>query len=284
MLQESNIERFYVGRKEWVPKMEPTELFRRNYYMIILSVGQSALYYPNRRILLDGTYLIVTNPRLPFGTEIIDENHSGYVCLFPEDFISQVAYSRSVLRSPLFNLACPPVVKLSEQKAERIKQIFEEMILLDESDYIFKEERQLVYIQQIIHEILQIPSSESLTLPNSSSYRIVMRFYDLMEEQFPVNTQTMPLRLKTPQDFADALFIHRNSLNRAVKEVVGQPVSAIITDRIVAEARSLLRFSDWNVVDIAHMLGFSSTSYFCMVFKKIAGMSPMAFRNLWEKK
>lgn len=283
MLESVVFERFYVRRKGWVPKMGPTELFRRNHYMIILSEGQSAIYYPNRRILLDGTSLIITNPRIPFGSEILADHHSGYVCLFTEDFISQVAYSRSMLRSPLFNMTYPPVVKLSEQTAERIKQIFEEMITLDKSDYIYKEERQLIYVQQIIHEILQQPYDEPLNALSSSSYRIVMRFYNLMEEQFPIKSDSASLMLKTPQDYADALCIHRNTLNRAIKNIIGKTTIAVITDRIIAEARSLLRFSDYSTNDIAFMLGFSSTSYFCSYFRNITGMSPMEFKSKCNK-
>ena len=88
-----------------------------------------------------------------------------------------------------------------------------------------------------------------------------------------------PLRLRTAQDFAESLSVHINYLNRAVKEVTGKPTSVQITERITAEAKALLLYTDWSVADIAYGLGFEYPTYFNNYFKRVTGVTPNSLRK-----
>ena len=52
----------------------------------------------------------------------------------------------------------------------------------------------------------------------------------------------------------------------------------------IDEARSLLRETDLSVTEIAAMLGFSELKYFCALFKRLVGVTPMTYRSKKEKK
>jgi len=58
-----------------------------------------------------------------------------------------------------------------------------------------------------------------------------------------------------------------------------KPPSQIIQDRIIVEAKRLLRFTDRSVKEISFELGFEDVAYFSNFFKKNAGISPSDFRN-----
>jgi AraC-like DNA-binding protein len=103
-------------------------------------------------------------------------------------------------------------------------------------------------------------------------------FLELLERQFPVENLNVPLRLKTAQDYANGLSIHVNYLNRTVKEVTGKSTTAHIAERVVAEAITLLQYTDWSVADIAYALGFEYPNYFSNFFKKMTGNIPKAYR------
>ncbi|MEL7486384.1 MAG: helix-turn-helix domain-containing protein [Pseudomonadota bacterium] len=57
------------------------------------------------------------------------------------------------------------------------------------------------------------------------------------------------------------------------------PYQFILNERIV-EAKRLLRDTNWSLADIAIAVGFSSQSHFATAFKKIAGLTPLAYRRL----
>lgn len=54
----------------------------------------------------------------------------------------------------------------------------------------------------------------------------------------------------------------------------------IINERIVLEAKRMLRYLPLRVKEISRDLGFEDPSYFNKFFKKITGMTPVDFREL----
>lgn len=70
-----------------------------------------------------------------------------------------------------------------------------------------------------------------------------------------------------------------NSLNRAVKEVTGKTTTLIIGERILQEAKIMLKQSDLSISEISYMLGFSEASHFNKFFKNAVGETPSLFRE-----
>jgi AraC-like DNA-binding protein len=84
--------------------------------------------------------------------------------------------------------------------------------------------------------------------------------------------------LLTPAHFADLLHVHVNHLNSVVKKYSGKTTREIIHERIVAEAKTLLRNTNWNIAEIAYALGFEYPSHFNKYFKQFAVVTPVEFR------
>jgi AraC family transcriptional activator of pobA len=53
-----------------------------------------------------------------------------------------------------------------------------------------------------------------------------------------------------------------------------------IAERVITEAKALLRHTDWSINDIAYALGFEYPSYFNNFFKKHTGTNPKSIREL----
>ena len=115
--------------------------------------------------------------------------------------------------------------------------------------------------------------------PKNGAARITNLFLDLLERQFPIDSTAKPLKFRTAQDFAQSLSVHINYLNRSVKEITGKPTSVLIAERIAAEAKALLLFTDWSVADIAYGLGFEYPTYFNNYFKRLTGLTPNSLRK-----
>ena len=73
--------------------------------------------------------------------------------------------------------------------------------------------------------------------------------------------------------------MHVNHLNRAVKEITEKTTSNIIAERILQEAKIMLKHSEWNVSEIANALGFTEVSHFNSFFKNKVQTSPLKYRN-----
>ena len=63
------------------------------------------------------------------------------------------------------------------------------------------------------------------------------------------------------------------------REETGQTPALYITATKVERAKQELERTDQSVTDIAYNLGWSSGNYFCTVFKKLTGLSPLQYRK-----
>lgn len=79
--------------------------------------------------------------------------------------------------------------------------------------------------------------------------------------------------------YADALSVPAATLSRALTTVTGRATKELITDRVMLEARRLLRFTPLSVGEVAHRVGFADPLYFSRAFKRATGEAPQAFRE-----
>ena len=86
--------------------------------------------------------------------------------------------------------------------------------------------------------------------------------------------------LHTVQDYADLLHVSSKTLSNSVLECSGKTPLTFINDRILLEARRLLRFTGLMVKEIAFGLGYDDPSYFVKFFKRQVGLLPSDFREM----
>jgi|SRR6185312_24472 len=252
---------------------------RRDFYKIGLTTGSMAVYHGDKLFEINGTVLFFVNPNIPHSIIRQPKKRTGYACLFTEAFITSRERKELLKNSPLFNVNASPIIPLNKEQAQFMTNIFQKMLSVHSSNYDHKNELLKSCIELIIHEAVRMqPSKNGLHSINGAS-RITNLFMDLLERQFPIDSTAAPLRLRTAQDFAGSLSVHINYLNRAVKEITGKPTSAHIADRITAEAKALLLYTDWSVADIAYGLGFEYPTYFNNYFKRVTGITPNSLRR-----
>ncbi len=83
----------------------------------------------------------------------------------------------------------------------------------------------------------------------------------------------------TINDLAGAICISPTYLSRIFKQETGVSVSEYIRQRKIDLAKNLLRFSSYDLVDIANMLSYSSQSHFIQQFHSQVGMTPKTYRD-----
>jgi len=251
---------------------------RKDFYKICLTTGKSVIHYADRSFETEGTILFFGNPHIPYSWETISRSYVGYTCLFSEEFLKTSDRSEGLLQSPLFKIGGTPVLKIDHQQREFLNTIFLKMIEEQQSEYTYKDDLIRNYIHLIIHEALKLQPSENFDQHKNAASRLTSVFLDLLERQFPIESDDHPLQLKTAQDYAKNLNVHVNHLNRSVKEVTGKSTTSHIAERIITEAKALLQHTSWTVAEIAYALGFEYPTYFNNYFKRMTGIAPSFLR------
>lgn len=250
---------------------------RKGFYKICLFTGEAMIEYADRGIHIKGSSLFFGTPHIPYSWENIHKE-KAYSAIFTEEFLKTNNNSESLQQSPLFKIGGTPVFHLTEMQSKPIVEIFERMIAAYHTDYIYKNDLTRNYINLIIHEALQLHPPENVSQPKRAAERVAAMFLELLERQFPVESPANPLKLKTANDFGQALAIHVNHLNHAVKGVTGKSTTSHISERIVTEAKTLLRHTNWSIAEVGYALGFEYPTYFNNYIKRLTGVTPTKFR------
>lgn len=252
---------------------------RRDFYKISLIRGTNRYHYADKSVEIAGTTLMFFNPQVPYTWESLSDDITGYFCIFTESFFTEKIKGR-LNDLPMFANGGKPTYFLTAEQDAEVSAIFSKMLEEIDSDYAYKYDLLRNYITELTHYALKRQPSEMLYQHPDANSRITAVFTELLERQFPIETTAQRFTLRSAKDFAQQLSIHVNHLNRAIKETTGKTTTHYITERIVAEAKALLRHTDWNISEISYCLGFEEAAHFNNFFKKQTEQTPGYFRNV----
>ncbi len=127
--------------------------------------------------------------------------------------------------------------------------------------------KSLLIILERIHR-----SDGNTHLQFSSHYELQFAKYkELIEENYQKSLSV--------SDYAELLNISSKTLTTITKNIVDKPASQLIAERVILEAKRLLRFTSLQIGEIAFKIGFEDASYFVKYFKRFVGISPKMYRD-----
>ena len=179
---------------------------------------------------------------------------------------------------PIFQADVYPVFQLTQEEVTAIELIFNKIHQEINSDYVYKYDLIRNYVAELIHIGQKLQPVTALYSKHNSAARVSSLFLELLERQFPIESPRQRLELKSAKDFATRLSIHVNHLNKVLKENTGKTTTELISERLIHEAKILLKETDWNISEIAFSLGFEELAHFSNFFKKQTTLSPVSFR------
>jgi AraC family transcriptional regulator, transcriptional activator of pobA len=202
----------------------------------------------------------------------------GIYVTFSENLLSDDAAILHLLKNmPLFSLDNRATLLLTPEETELILNLFlalenEAKTLRKDSAEVFKAWLHLLLLHcKRLNEERGGPLSISPTM--SLQIAVVKNFQDLIEKNLT------DAKYKTVAEFADVLSVHPNHLNVLCKQMTGKTAHEILQDRIIAEAKILLKNGQISQKEIAYQLGFDTPNYFSSYFKKHTGVSPSVFKE-----
>src|SRR5688572_6751400 len=258
-------------------KGQPVKYSRREFYKVTLIRGKNIYHYAEKSLEVDGSTLIFFNPRVPYTWQPVTGELTGFFCIFREGFFNG-SMRGSINELPMFAPGGKPAYVLNKAQDKQVAALFTKMLEEIRSDYRYKYELLRNYVTELIHTALKMEPSEKLYEHPDANSRITALFIELLERQFPIESTSQRFSLRSPQDFASQLAVHVNHLNRSIKHTTGKTTSHHIFERMVSEAKALLKHTSWNISEISYCLGFDEPSHFNNFFKKLTGQTPTAFR------
>jgi AraC-like DNA-binding protein len=296
MAQTETLEGFYLKKFNWLPdnlqqdighfnvfRLEdcfrpdspPVTYSRWDFYKISLI----RYHYADKSIDISGSTLIFFNPQIPYTWESLSDDKTGFFCIFKEAFFTQKIRG-SLSELPMFAIGGKPAYMLTESQDAYVSQLFEKMLNEIDSDYQYKYDLIRSYVTELIHYALKMQPSETLHQHPDAKSRITAVFTELLERQFPIESPSQRLRMRSANDFAQHLAVHVNHLNRSIRETTGKTTTEHIAERLASEAKALLKHTNWNIAEISYSLGFEEPAHFNHFFKKQTKVTPSAYRNV----
>lgn len=122
-----------------------------------------------------------------------------------------------------------------------------------------------------LHRLLATHTpSAALKRERGEDLRIFLSFCDLVEAHFRDHL-TLP-------DYARQLKVTEARLNDVCRRMANLASKEVVHDRLLQEARRLLRFSTTPVGELSYALGFADPAYFSRFFTRRTGLTPSQFR------
>ncbi len=161
----------------------------------------------------------------------------------------------TLFRQAVDDAGLPPIYihSISEEMAEKIEEADSSEALVD-------------VIEQMIDGYCN--SVNNISLQNHSVNVVKV-------QRYIVNNIDKKITLADLSELTD---LDESYLCRLFKRECHMTINEYIQNQRINEAKWMLESSDNSIIDISHLLGFSTQSYFCSVFKKIVGISPAKYR------
>ena len=262
----------YIGPETTLPYS------RKDFYKVAFVSGRNRYFFADKILDMEEFGLFFANPQVPYQCEHLSEAQAGFFCIFNDAFFR--GHSAMKLTDfPLFRPGGNPLICLPEAQVQPVIDLFRKMIEELHSDYAFKHDLLRNYTMELIHMGMKLQPAQVAASQTNAASRISSLFSDLLERQFPIESPRQQVNLRTAFDFATQLSIHVNHLNKALKDATGKSTSDHIADRVLQEAKALLRHTDWNVSEIGYSLGFQEPAHFNNFFKKKTQVTPRSFRT-----
>ncbi|HVU94409.1 MAG TPA: helix-turn-helix domain-containing protein [Puia sp.] len=252
--------------------------FNRNgLYKIWLIHNPCRLFINDEIIVCQRPVLFFANPLVSYAYDSLQDQRSGYWCVFTKEFLATHDPFGRMRNYPALAPAHAMLVFPEPEQLAAISILFRQLTAAIDAPFTFRNEMIVNYIQALLFEGMktdQFPPPQ----PDAAT-RITRQFLQLLQSQFPIHSPERPMPLQKPGDFARRLSIQVNHLNATIRTTTGQTTTQHIANSKIAEAKSLLRHSDWTIAAIGESLGFNYPNHFNRFFKQNTGSTPLQYRT-----
>lgn len=248
--------------------------------VILLLSGSVEVEIDLERYHLDDNSLLLIHPSTLINVLGKDQREGeAYILFMSPEFIREININYSAFNMPVPFGKPSPILNLDDSQAALLTRYM-----------------------SLLHEVMSRQSFPRIDISIASSlisamiYQVAQFYYELLTDNSPRSNspggrpsnyvsefirllQIHYLQERSVSFYADKLFISPKYLSLLIKKATGRSASDWIDERVIMEARNMLRYSGKNIQQIAYMLNFPNQSSFGKYFKHITGMSPTEYQK-----
>lgn len=247
--------------------------FRKGFYFIglVSNAGTTEITYDNVNVTQIDSFLVFQAPGLIYSFHR-DRSANGFLLYFKKDCLS---FFRPEFESefPFFNILHTNFYKLNRAKFRDFIPYFEEVFAAYENSA--DKEHRIASVKRLtlLYQLKDYTSSfsqweEAFTSPQQ-----------ILLQKFIQWVNNFYIEKRTVEEYARMLHVTPNHLSQSIKSVSGKNALSFISDRLLAEAKSLILFTAFSMTEIAYRLNFSDPANFGKFFRKHTALTPLEFRK-----
>jgi AraC family transcriptional activator of pobA len=197
----------------------------------------------------------------------------GSLLFFSPEFYRGTRDTDTLRQFPFFRTwHHPPVLYASPDALHPAEQLLAHLLAEYAQPSVFQTDALRAYLELLLIQLARL-SPNLVIAPDETKWPYQLYQLETLVEQHYLQHQPIGF-------YAEALHLSPKYLNELCKANLGKPVTHLLQERLVLEAKRLLTHSPHlNIAQVAQALGFEDNSYFSRFFKKQAGITPEQFRQ-----
>jgi AraC family transcriptional regulator, transcriptional activator of pobA len=243
--------------------------FRKDWYQVVLKLNPAKPVWLNDQAHAPTQpVLLCHSPNHVYSWQL-DTELLGFILFFKADFLNQ--FSGIEQAFPFFGLTTPNLVNIPADLIPAFVAHFQQLLATRNAPNAQQRPILQALLTALLYQckaVWQVQEAARQEQPRSLT--LVARFQQLVH--------TFYLEKRTVAAYAELLNVTPNYLNELVKQTTGRTARQVIVERVMTEARNLLRHTDLDISAIAHTLNFDEPTNFGKYFRQYAGVTPGRFR------
>ncbi len=259
--------------------------FRHNFYCIVLYLeGNVTLNTGFWKTKLDKPALYFKTPCQVLSWIKPEKWLKEFFIVFTEDFLVKFKPLADIIfELPFFKMEKAIPFEIEPEDVDMLKDLYikinaeyrtsndDKFDLIHTYTYAL-----LVHVRRLYNKYTETDLVLAVEI-KSSDNSLVEKFLSLISENVP--SADMSDKVRSVKFYADLLSTHPNHLNAVVKRKTQKTALFIIHEQVIVEAKLLLSQTNLPIKVIAYKLGFNEPSHFNNFFKKLANITPAAYRK-----
>lgn len=254
--------------------------FRKDFFFIsmITDIGSTEIWYDDDSLEKEIEAFIVFQSPSHIYSWRRDKTVKGYLIYFKKECFD---FFRPELEQefPFFNPVQTNFYKLTRTQYNAFMPWFEEVF---DAYQEFGAQGNLpipaLKLLSLMYQMKQFTNlvNQLASRSTSAEQLIFQKYLQLISNAYLVT--------RTIEAYAELLHITPHYLSQSIKAVTGKNALYYINERILKEAKILIRFTPNDIAEIAYQLNFSDPANFGKFFKKHTGQTPLEYRKAFLQK
>ncbi len=246
--------------------------YQRGFYQITLiqDFGKSAIEINTQKFtnVADALYFVSPNQLYSWYR---DRLVKGFIIYFTADFLE---WSSEKIKATFgfFDLYKANLVEVTDQDLYGFRGHCEQLLAeFHQNSGRYRKEVLHTMLLTLLYKSMELYEAKHQPEGENKHASLLLRFEKCVDNHY--------LQHKTVQEYAEKLNVTPNHLSQTIKKQTGKSAKRLIDERILVEARNMLKYTDLLISDIAYQLGFEELTHFGRFFRKMTGESPATYRS-----